>query len=361
MPRADERAHALGVPSTAPGATACRAALASPPEAPPLAGAGPHADADLPPLPPAFETLLRTVLPEPWLALALASYTAPKDVVFRLNPLRLHDRAAALQALQALPLQPLDGVTDVFRVPPAARDALTHHPLVADGHLYIQGAASMAAVWALQPQPGEEILDLAAAPGGKTALMAACMDNRGRIAAVEPVRARFFRLKANLQRLGVRIAQLYPKDGTVVGRLVPQRFDRVLLDAPCSSEAQITRLDPASWAHWSPRKVHASAALQLRLLHSAAEALKPGGVLVYSTCSLSPQENECVLDTLLRRRDDLEPEPAPWPCPLPALPGLTRWAGQSLHPGLTHARRVVPTTWTDAFFLCRLRKRQPAA
>ncbi|WP_201739276.1 RsmB/NOP family class I SAM-dependent RNA methyltransferase [Tepidimonas charontis] len=315
----------------------------------------------LPPLPPAFEALLHAVIPPPWQAQALASYTTAKDVVFRLNPLRLQDRAAAMQALAALPVQPVPGVSDVFRLPPRARTALTHHSLVADGSLYIQGIASMAAVWALQPQPHEEVLDLAAAPGGKTALMAACMDNRGRIAAVEPVRARFFRLKANLQRLGVRNTQLYLKDGRQVGRLVPQRFDRVLLDAPCSSEAQITRLDPRSWAHWSQRKVRASAQVQAGLLASAADALKPGGVLVYSTCSLSPEENECVLDVLLRHRDDLQPEPAPWPCPLPAVPGLTEWAGQTLHPGLVHARRIIPTEWTDAFFLCRLRKRSPGS
>lgn len=323
---------------------------------------GPHATdaaapAGLPPLPQAFSALLDAVIPPEVRARVDASYVRPKSVVFRINPLRATDPAAVLAALTPMRPVPIRGAADVYQLPAAERSTLTHHPLVLDGSLYIQGIASMAAVWALDPQPGEEILDLAAAPGGKTALIAALMGNQGRLAAVEPVRTRFFRLKANLQRLGVRNAQLYLKDGTQVGQRVPGRFDRVLLDAPCSSEAQFTRLDPASWRHWSPRKVRASAALQARLLRSAADALKPGGVLVYSTCSLSPQENECVLDALLRDRRDLTPEPLPWPVDLPALPGLSAWHGQPLHPGLTLARRVLPTEWTDAFFLCRLRKR----
>ncbi|WP_197484470.1 RsmB/NOP family class I SAM-dependent RNA methyltransferase [Tepidimonas fonticaldi] len=311
----------------------------------------------LPPLPPAFSDVLDALIPSDLRPRVDASYTAPKAVVFRINPLRAPDAAAVLTALAPLRPEPVAGVEGVFRLPADDRDALTHHPMATDGSLYIQGVASMAAVWALQPQPGEEVLDLAAAPGGKTALIAASMANQGRLAAVEPVRARFFRLKANLQRLGVRNAQLYLKDGAQVGRLVPGRFDRVLLDAPCSSEAQFTRLDPTSWAHWSPKKVRASAALQSRLLRSAADALKPGGVLIYGTCSLSPEEDECVLDALLRERDDLWPEPLPWPVDLPALPGLTAWRQQPLHPDLTLARRVLPTEWTDAFFLCRLRKR----
>jgi hypothetical protein len=95
----------------------------------------------------------------------------------------------------ALSLQAVDGADGVFTVPAEQREHLTHHPASGDGRLYIQGLASMAAVWALDPQPGEEILDLAAAPGGKTSYIAACMQGQGRLAAVEPVKARFHRLK----------------------------------------------------------------------------------------------------------------------------------------------------------------------
>lgn len=314
-----------------------------------------------PPLPAAFVALLDAVIPADRRASVERSYIEPKAVAFRLNPLRGHPEAtwAALCADTDTPPQPLPGVPGVFTVGPSQRPWLTHHPAAGDGRLYIQGLSSMAAVWALDPQPGEEILDLAAAPGGKTSYVAALMQGQGRLAAVEPVKARFHRLKANLQRLGAGHVHTYLKDGTVVGKLTPERFDRVLLDAPCSSEAQFTRLDPESWAHWSPKKVKDSARLQARLIRSAWAALKPGGRLVYSTCSLSPEENELTVQGLLAQQPDATVEAITLPTPpgiLPTLPGLTEWQGQALDPRLAWSLRVLPSDHTDAFYVCCLRK-----
>lgn len=313
---------------------------------------------ELPSLPPAFLQLLDAVVPASDRAAVDHSYTTTHWTSFRLNPLkgRPEDTLAELTAHPALTPQAVEGVDGVFTVPPEQREQLTHHPAAGDGRLYIQGLSSMAAVWALDPQPGEEILDLAAAPGGKTSYIAARMQGQGRLAAVEPVKARFHRLKANLQRLGAGHVHTYLKDGAIVGRLTPRRFDRVLLDAPCSSEAQFTRLDPESWAHWSPKKVKDSARLQSKLLRSAYQALKPGGVLLYSTCSLSPEENELVVDGLLREQTDVTVEPVALPQPLPQRAGLLHWQGQALAPALAHAVRILPSAHTDAFFLCRLRK-----
>jgi 16S rRNA C967 or C1407 C5-methylase (RsmB/RsmF family) len=312
----------------------------------------------LPELPPAFVALLDAVVPASQRAMVEQSYTQVGWTAFRLNPLR-GDCAQTLAELQVhAQLSPvaLEGAEGVYLVEPAQREALTHHPAASDGRLYIQGLSSMAAVWALAPQPGEEILDLAAAPGGKTSHIAALMQGQGRLAAVEAVKARFHRLKANLKRLGAGHVHTYLKDGAAVGRLTPERFDRVLLDAPCSSEAQFTRLDAASWAHWSPKKVRDSARLQGRLIHSAWAALKPGGCLVYSTCSLSPEENEAVVQGLLTGHADACPEAVSLPAALPVLPGLTHWQGQALDARLAHAVRILPSDRTDAFFLCRLRK-----
>lgn len=308
----------------------------------------------LPELPPAFTALLDALVPPALRAAVDASYVTPKPVHFRLNPLRA-EPAATLAELAALAPVPVPGYPLTYRLPPQSRADLTHHPATTAGRLYIQGLASMAAVLALAPQPGESILDLAAAPGGKTSLIAVLMQNEGRLAAVEAVKARYFKLKANLERLGVSLARCYLKDGATVGRLTPARFNRVLLDAPCSSEARFTRLDPDSWRHWSPRKVKEMAHKQARLLHSAWAALKPGGCLVYCTCALSPEENEGVLDTFLQRHPDMAPEPFD-PPGLTALPGLTRWQGQDLDARLTHARRLLPGPESDAFFICRLRK-----
>jgi 16S rRNA (cytosine1407-C5)-methyltransferase len=315
----------------------------------------------LAPLPSAFLQLLDAVVPASQREGVDDSYTRARRASFRLNPLKGNpsDTLAELMIHPMLTLEALDDVNGVFTVPADQREHLTHHPAAADGRLYIQGLSSMAAVWALDPQPGEEILDLAAAPGGKTSYIAARMQGQGRLAAVEPVKARFHRLKANLQRLGAGHVHTYLKDGGVVGKLTPERFDRVLLDAPCSSEAQFTRLDPASWAHWSPRKVRESARLQARLIRSAWAALKPGGRLVYSTCSLSPEENELTVEGLLAEKPDATVEAITLPIrpeTLPTVAGLSHWQGRELDHRLALSLRILPSERTDAFYICCLRK-----
>ncbi len=258
----------------------------------------------------------------------------------------------------AIPGVPLPGMSHVLRIDKSF--GLSRHPAVVDGAVYIQNASSVFAAWILGAQPGEEVLDLAAAPGSKTLVLAAAMSNQGRLAAVEPVKARFHRLRANLTRCGVSNVDLYQRDGRGVGRAVPDRFDRVLLDAPCSSESRMRWSQASTYQHWSLRKVKECQRKQRRLLRSAYAALKPGGVLVYSTCSFSPEENELVVDNLLKHTDAQL-----LPC-LPAeslralscrtVPGLARWGKRQLSPGLEMSLRILPSSVWDGFYVARLGK-----
>jgi len=234
---------------------------------------------------------------------------------------------------------------EAFVVAPEQRRALTETTAFADGRIYIQNLTSMLAPLVLAP-----------APGGKTLQLAALMENRGRLSAVEAVKGRFFRLCANLERGGVENARTFLMDGRAVGRKCPEMFDRVLLDAPCSSEARFTRLDPASWEHWSLRKVREAARKQKGLLEAALRSLKVGGTLVYCTCSFSPEENELIVESVLRRFPDaLQVERIE--LPLSNLqPGLDAWCGKGLQPDLVRCQRVLPDGLMDGFFLCRLRK-----
>ncbi|MFP6837539.1 MAG: RsmB/NOP family class I SAM-dependent RNA methyltransferase [Pseudomonadales bacterium] len=227
------------------------------------------------------------------------------------------------------------------------------------GEIYPINPSSVLAVLALAPQPDEEVLDLAAAPGGKTLLMAAAMDNRGRIAAVEPVKSRFHRMRANLARCGVRNVDFYLSDGRGVGRKVGERFDAVLLDVPCSSEARFRLDDPASYAHWKLRKIKEVARKQKSLLRSAFTALKPGGRLIYCTCALAPEENEIPLDYLVRREPAAKLESVSVVCPQ-FIPGLTRWRAKVLHSDLQRAVRVLPDDLWDGLFICKIVKRDQA-
>ncbi|MCX7673048.1 MAG: RsmB/NOP family class I SAM-dependent RNA methyltransferase [Thiobacillaceae bacterium] len=296
-----------------------------------------------------------------------ASLDRPPPLALWANPLRA-DPVETLQALERAGFRlrrpathlPAKGEHRLMRLaatlPAQERARLTHHPLVGQGRVYVQGLSSQWAVWALDPKPGEAVLDLAAAPGSKTALMAAAMADTGLIAAVEPVRARFFKLKANLERCGVTCARLYLADGRAVGAKTPARFERVLLDAPCSSETRIRLADPDTWRHWRLRKVYEVAHKQQALIASAWQALRPGGVLLYSTCSYAPEENEAVVAGLLERHPEAEILPIA-PRPPAGVPGLTAWAGRSFPADLRQTMRILPQPPFTGFYLALLRKR----
>ncbi|MBC7353155.1 MAG: hypothetical protein H5U08_12410, partial [Thermogutta sp.] len=151
-------------------------------------------------LPAQFVARLRKIVPDACLEGCLSSFVGSKFVGFRVNTLK-SDRAALERELAelAVSFKKVEWLPEAYLAPPSTRDVLSHAPAFAEGRLYIQDLSSMLAVHVLDPQPGEEILDLAAAPGGKTCFIAARMQNRGRIAAVEVIRERMYRLVANLR------------------------------------------------------------------------------------------------------------------------------------------------------------------
>lgn len=209
---------------------------------------------------------------------------------------------------------------------------------------------------------------MAAAPGSKTLQISCAMNGRGRIAAVEAVRSRFFKLKANLAAQGATMVHCYHADASTLWRKVPERFDRILLDAPCSSESRFRGDNPESYAHWGLRKIEEMARKQKQLLHSAFRCLKPGGKLVYSTCSFSPEENEAVINRALQvfgpalRIEPFQlPNTSDFPSAVQAsapkmLPGICAWQNESFDSSLVNAARVAPDAAYDGFFICLLRK-----
>ncbi len=173
----------------------------------------------------------------------------------------------------------------------------------AEGWFFVQKSVSMIPSLALDVRPGQLVLDMAAAPGGKTTHLAALMNNSGLLIANEPDRYRVNGLLMNLQRCGVENAVVTKIRGeNIAGYL----FDRILLDAPCSGSGLIkgqTQKSKQLLKEWNPLYIKKMARIQQRLLTHAFDLLKPKGILVYSTCSLEPEENEGVVDDLLNRTD----------------------------------------------------------
>ncbi|SHK38299.1 RsmB/NOP family class I SAM-dependent RNA methyltransferase [Rhodothermus profundi] len=309
-------------------------------------------------LPGEFIARLQQLVPPAWLPTVEAAFREPRITAFRVNTLKV-DRDTVQAALRAEGIQPrsVAWYADAFWVPPEDRALLLQSRPYRQQWIYVQDLSSMLPPLVLAPKPGSRVLDLCAAPGSKTVQLACLMQGQGEIAAVEVVRTRFYRLRANVQAQGAPNVRLFLQDGTRVGRYRPEYFDYVLVDAPCSSEGRFHLSNPETFAYWSLRKIREMARKQYRLLVSAVQSLRPGGVLVYATCTMAPEENEAVLTRLLHTFGDiLAVEPIPLSLPN-QLPGLARWNGRSFHPDLRHARRILPTTEMEGFFLCRLRKR----
>ena len=311
-------------------------------------------------LPEAFVERLKRILPVKDHEMILQTFNSPKQVTFRVNTLLT--TAEELErdlAKEGIIFEKLNWsfFNGVYKISPDQKLALTQTPSFYSGHLYIQNLSSMVAPFLLAPNPEETVLDLAAAPGGKTLILAGLMNNTGWLSAVEPSKERFFRLCDNLKQQGVSNAHTYMTDGRSVGKKCPEMFDKILLDAPCSSEARFKTYDSKSMSYWSLNKVKETSKLQKRLLLSAYDALKPGGKLLYSTCSFSPEENESPLQYLLDRHGDtLTTVPLTLPFDNIQKP-LETWGKERYDGRIQNAIRILPTDTLDGFFICLLEKR----
>ncbi|HKI69788.1 MAG TPA: RsmB/NOP family class I SAM-dependent RNA methyltransferase, partial [Verrucomicrobiae bacterium] len=173
-----------------------------------------------------------------------------------------------------------------------------------EGWFYVQDPSTLLAVPELDPQPDERILDLCAAPGGKTTFLAQLTENKGQIAGGDISEERLKMLRENCQRLGVTCvtttltSELEKAQSDIKSKITNQKFDKVLLDAPCSNSGVMRRRVDLRW-RIQPEEIERLRATQLDLLCQAAAFLKPAGILVYSTCSLEPEENSDVISRFL--------------------------------------------------------------
>ncbi len=225
-------------------------------------------------------------------------------------------------------------------------------PEVLLGFAYPQGVSSAFGPQALAPRPGERLLDMCAAPGGKTILLDALAGGRAPILAGEPSGGRTGILVQTLARSGALGAIVVQQDGKGFPAVGP--FDAILLDAPCTGEGTF-RVPSPRYDLREEQGLEDAPRLQKRLLARALDILSPGGRLVYSTCAYSPEENEAVLDAVLAERDDVTI--AELPADVPGLPGVPEWRGTRFTAPVTRGRRMFPHhlgSW--GFFVCLLHK-----
>ena len=235
----------------------------------------------------------------------LESLERPRAVALRFNPLK-GERPVLPFVGAPVPWEP-----EGFYYDPETRPGL--HVYHEAGVYYLQEASAMAPVALLDPKPGERVCDLCAAPGGKTTQIAGRMLGQGFLVCneINPKRAKI--LSRNIERMGVANALVTNEHPETLASRFPGFFDRVLVDAPCSGEGMF-RKEEAAVTDWSQETVQMCARRQREILDSAARLVRPGGRLVYSTCTFAPEEDEETVAAFLESHPEFTPEPveAPW-------------------------------------------------
>ncbi|MEX0871038.1 MAG: RsmB/NOP family class I SAM-dependent RNA methyltransferase [Aquisalimonadaceae bacterium] len=287
-----------------------------------------------------------------WDAL-MAALRRPLPVTLWANPLRLtRDELMPLLARQGLHAAPIGWNAHGLRLAAGARPGLHWGFLV--GLFRIQEEVSMLPVQLLDPQPGERVLDLCAAPGNKTAQIAVAMNNRGTVVSNDLKRNRIAAIRQSVKRLGLMNVAVTVRDGQGFDQRAGI-FDRVLVDAPCTCEGTFRKVRIPQVVETVIRE--RTVRVQTNLLRRAVQLTRPGGRIVYSTCTLAPEENEGVVDTIVREMGGAVRLLPARVAGFPASAGIRHWQGRKFHPDIAHCLRVWPHQQdTGGFFVAVLEK-----
>ena len=281
-------------------------------------------------IPEAFTQRMKKLLGEDYDAFA-QSYERPRAAALRLNPLKTDE----LPGLPQFGLKPVPWEPSGYYYDPETRPGKSAYHEA--GLYYLQEASAMAPAALLDARPGERVLDLCAAPGGKSTQIAGYMRGRGLLVCneINPKRAKI--LASNIERLGISNALVLNEHPQKLAERFEGYFDKILVDAPCSGEGMF-RKEEAAVTDWSEETVRMCARRQAEILHSAAGMLRPGGRLVYSTCTFAPVENEGSVSAFLHTHPafSVEKISVPW-----FSPGRPDWV-EDPAPGLEHTFRLWP-------------------
>ena len=310
-------------------------------------------------LPKLLTSRLETIL-GPDLSRVIEAFSHDRTWSFRINTLK-STKEEILTEFESkwIVVTEFDGIPWVYTFDRSHEYAIKGTRAFYDGKIYLQSLASMFPVLALAPKPGESILDVCAAPGSKTTQIAMTMGNEGKIVALEQNQIRYDKLMHNAKLQWATIVEWQKLDARhYFDRTADETFDRILLDAPCSAEGRISLENEKSYGFWSLENIVKKAELQYELLTLAFAALKKWGTLVYSTCTLAPEENEWVISDFLEETPsasleiiDIGLSDKPW-----WKSGIEKFGKTEYSEEMKKAVRILPSGETEGFFIGKIVK-----
>ena len=310
-------------------------------------------------LPQLFVERLQELLSKEEYESSIHSFCNPKPITIRPNTLRLPETVMLSNITNAcLKTTPIDWCPLCHLVEQGTIRELQELPSWNAGEFYIQAASSMLAVHVLQVEPEMRVLDMCAAPGSKTTQLAALMHNKGMLVANDRSRKRLYRLREILQKQGATNVEVLCGPGERLGQTHADCFDRVLVDVPCSGEGRFRMDRPIRLSRWSMHEIQTLAKLQEQLLVAALRCVCVGGMVVYSTCTFAPEENEFVLYRVLSR-NSIHAEVVQIPDhlhPPTAINPITSWNDNQIDFDIRHAIRIIPDHTTTGFFIACLKR-----
>lgn len=286
------------------------------------------------------------------------SFHIGRNTTFRINTLRGNTK----EVMDELNMNKIKAVNhpllkNAFIVKGIKESNLRRLEVYKYGKIYLQNLSSMLPPLFLDLEEDLVILDMCAAPGGKSLYMADLTKNKATILANDVNEIRRERLNYNIEKQGANSIIVLGADGRTIGKRLNKYFDRILLDAPCSGEGTINLRSTKAYKGWNEKKVALCSKIQKKLFDSAYHALKPGGIMVYSTCTLNPFENEEILEYALNKYNDLKLEKINLDLPN-VIRGINEYNGKLYNKELTKAIRVIPNETMEGFFIAKLVKDQ---
>lgn len=309
-------------------------------------------------LPEEFLDMLHEIYSGSEIDSILKSYVYGRKSSLRINESKARKREifSCLRSM-SVKFNELYGLNDCIIFDKRYEKIIRNSKLYDEGKIYFQNPSSIIPPSFLEINEGDNILDMCAAPGGKTLKIFNIAKDKAKIFANEPNKVRRDRLCYNLEKQGVSSVEVMDMDGRFIGNKYEDYFDRIMLDAPCSGEGtfNIRDYNKIKKLRLEESKNIEFARKQRKLLESAYKALKVGGVIVYSTCTISPIENEGVIDTFISKHNDIKIENIKLEG-VKFRKGIIEYKGQKFDGDLSKSIRIISNDIMEGFYICKMRK-----